>query len=78
MIKYFTNNQYYVTDLIIQRVNIDFQYVVLPMWEKPGVRNSPVRQPAVLFRNDLKEEGNRRVGVPINKIAILKSPYLVK
>jgi hypothetical protein len=48
LIKYFTNNQYYVTDLMVQRINHDFQYVVLPMWEKPGVRNPPVCQAAVL------------------------------
>ena len=35
LIKYFTNNQYYVTDLKIQRINIDFKYVILHMWEKP-------------------------------------------
>jgi hypothetical protein len=30
LIKYFTKNQYYVTNVIIQRINLDFQYVVLP------------------------------------------------
>ena len=54
LIKYFTNNQYYVTDLIIQRINIDFQYAILHMWEKPEVRNPPVCQPAVLILSSKK------------------------
>ena len=49
LIKYFTNNQYNVTDLIIQRINIDFKYVVLPMWEKPGVRSPPLCPAAILI-----------------------------
>ena len=36
LIKYFANNQYYVTYLIIQRINGDFKYVILHC-EKPGI-----------------------------------------
>ena len=34
LIKYFTNNQYNVTDLTIQRINLDFKYVILTILEK--------------------------------------------
>jgi hypothetical protein len=39
LIKHFTNNQYYVTELNIQRINLDFKYVILPIWEKTGYKS---------------------------------------
>ena len=64
MIKYFTNNQYYVTDLIIQRINLDFQYVILPMWEKPGVRTRPACQPININTCTVYEGESISISIP--------------